>query len=241
MEQKIQKNFLVFLAIFMSCGGLLWGWIAIQYGLTQQSIIPLSYVLISFLNITYFKFSKNFVIARTIQILISLILPFLFQYVLGGFFSSGLIMLWSILALMASLSFEKIRMSLFWLGLYLVGITLSAYLEPMARAIKPSILPAFSLEFFVLNVSVVSIIVFALSVYYVYRTKQAHKAVKAQHNQLNDLYGELKQRNTQLRKARKELLVTNEALELSKVKLTDITQKQTEINERLMKRKGYIE
>jgi len=113
----------------MSCGGLLWGSIALYYGLTYQSFIPFRYAALRGLNMLYFKFSSNFKVVRLFQVFISLMLPFLFQASLGGFAASGFIMLWSVLALVASLSFEKFATSSIWLLLFIAGTLVSYYMK----------------------------------------------------------------------------------------------------------------
>ncbi|MDW3197612.1 MAG: hypothetical protein R8G66_34925 [Cytophagales bacterium] len=85
---KSRKSFLVFLTLFMSLGGLLWGTISVFHGLIYPSIIPYGYVVISIGNMIYFQQTRDFVKVRFIQVFISLTLPFLFQWSLGGFFSS---------------------------------------------------------------------------------------------------------------------------------------------------------
>ena len=56
--------------------------------------------------------------ARAVQVAISLLLPFLTQWSLGGFVASGGIMLWALLALTAAMSFGGLRIAVVWLGLF---------------------------------------------------------------------------------------------------------------------------
>lgn len=192
-EIKIEKSFLVFLACFMSGGGVLWGTISIAHGLVLQSTIPYGYIVISVINMTYFKYSKNFRVVRFVQILNSLVLPFLFQWSLGGFFPSGIIMLWAILALVASLSFNDLKSSFIWLVLYLTGTIVSGYFDDYFLARKPVILEDQSVMFTVLNVAVISTIFFGLVLYFVLgnRKDRAKLALATQ---------ELEKLNTELQK-----------------------------------------
>lgn len=77
-EEKRHHRFLIYLGLLMSLGGILWGSISFYSGLMFQSTIPFSYTIITIFNFTYLYLSKNFKVARFIQILISLLLPFLF-------------------------------------------------------------------------------------------------------------------------------------------------------------------
>ena len=110
-EEKLSKRFLILMAVLMSMGGILWGGICLVLGLYFPMAIPFSYTILSAINLTFFYIFKNFPVARTFQVFISLILPFLFQWSLGGFISSGGVQLWSLLALMGSISFQSIRNS----------------------------------------------------------------------------------------------------------------------------------
>ncbi|MDW3195813.1 MAG: ATP-binding protein [Cytophagales bacterium] len=157
----------------MSLGGVLWGTISVFHGLIYPSIIPYGYVVISIGNLIYFQRTRDFVTVRFIQVFISLTLPFLFQWSLGGFFSSGLIMIWSLFSLVASLSYESNLHSLLWWSFFLALIGISSYYQGYFSSIKPIALPDQSLLFLVINVSIVSSLIFLLILYLVGLLKTA--------------------------------------------------------------------
>ncbi len=172
---RTKKSFLVYLAVFMSGGGVLWGSISLANGLVFQSLIPYAYTVVSVFNLWYFHRSKDFGTVRFIQILISLLLPFFFQWVLGGFFSSGMIMLWALLALVASPSFQSPKSSVVWLILFLFLTVVSAVFQDYFYSLKPDILPDQSLLFITLNASVICAIVFGLVIYFVHQNNVAQE------------------------------------------------------------------
>ncbi len=159
----------------MSGGGVLWGSISLANGLVFQSLIPYAYTVVSVFNLWYFHRSKDFGTVRFIQILISLLLPFFFQWVLGGFFSSGMIMLWALLALVASPSFQSPKSSVVWLLLFLFLTVVSAVFQDYFYSLKPDILPDQSLLFMTLNASVICAIVFGLVIYFVHQNNVAQE------------------------------------------------------------------
>jgi signal transduction histidine kinase/CheY-like chemotaxis protein len=176
-ETIIQKNFLVYLGIAMSLGGMVWGSICTAFGLYFQGLIPFGYAALTVVNFYGFHRSKNFTVARFVQVLISLLLPFAFQFVLGGFVASGGAMLWAIIALVASLSFGSFRYGFYWLLFYLLFTVLMGALDSSAmKAFEPS--PFVSRVFFVLNFSFISSIVFGLSYYFA--ISRYHALVKAE-------------------------------------------------------------
>lgn len=238
---KVRKSFLVFLATFMSCGGIIWGSIALAYGLVWQSFIPYGYVAISLVNILLFGMLKEFNFARSVQLFISLLLPFLFQWSLGGFFSSGLIMLWAILAVTSAPALGGVKFSLIWMGLYLVLGIASFNYDGFFVSNKPEILADQSLLFLTLNTLVISSIVFGLVIFYVGQSQKAQQEAQAINDKLKQVSIQLKKKNQQLATAQDELKESNMKLEESKVNLERINEKQQHINHMLMKDQGYFD
>ncbi len=74
-----RKRFVVYEAIGMSFGGLLWGIICIILGKFPQSHTPFVYVILSAINVTYFALTENFRFVQGFQTGISLLLPFIFH------------------------------------------------------------------------------------------------------------------------------------------------------------------
>ncbi|MAE83637.1 MAG: hypothetical protein CMB80_12930 [Flammeovirgaceae bacterium] len=239
-EIKVQKSFLVFLATFMSVGGIIWGTLLLSYDIIYPSFIPYGYVVISFINIMTFKVTKNFRVTRTIQIFVSMALPFMLQASLGGFLPSGMVMLWSILALLASLSFEKMRYAMVWLTLFMSG-AIGLYLyDDVFYQYKPAVLPDASLGFLALNAVVISTIVFALVYFFVLLSQEAKQELVNSNGMIRKLNSKLVTKTQLLEKTQKALQLSNQELQGSKERLLEITRKQTEINERLLKEKGRI-
>ena len=165
-----QKQFVVYEGILMSMGGLMWGTIVLFLNFKFQSIVPYGYIVLTFFNLLYFAKSKNFSIVRDFQTAISLLLPFVFQWVLGGFHASGGVMLWAMLAVAASLSYQNVKSSLFWLVLYLVlTIITGIFDQTFIDWIKPNTPLNVSMILYTLNIVVISAIIFALLIFYVLR------------------------------------------------------------------------
>lgn len=218
-ESKIQKSFLVYLAIFMSVGGVVWGTICLYYALIIPALFPFSYALISFINLMLFKSTKKFSPVRFVQVLISLILPVGFQWMLGGFSSSGSIILWSLLALIASLSFNTIEASIRWLVFFIVLTLGSAFLDGNAQLIKPEILPSVNSAFAATNIILISSIVFGLVAFFVGQYEKTKKIVEQKNRQVVRMARELKQNYQFLQKSYDSLKediesdVTSEAID----------------------------
>ena len=175
-EVREQHRFLIYMGIFMSGGGILWGSLASYYGLYLAASIPYGYTIATGLNFWWFHRTKHFACVRAYQVGMSLLLPFMFQIFLGGFVSSGAVMLWSMLAIVGSLTFLHIRTSLGWLALYLLGIIITGSLDSYARthfATEKS--HDIEVLFFVVNMLTISTIVLGLVIYLIANLRQVQE------------------------------------------------------------------
>jgi len=149
----------------MSMGGILWGSLCLYFGLLIPAVIPFGYAVITAINLTMFAVIRNFALARFVQVLISLLLPFLFQFSMGGFAETGGIMLWALISLVGAFTFEKLGNTLYWLALYVVLTVLLGVFETNSLALM-QVSRQMSTAFFVINITIISIIVSGLSYYF---------------------------------------------------------------------------
>lgn len=174
-----QKRFVVYEAILMSFGGILWGAIALSLGRNFQSIFPFGYVLLSAFNITYFHFSKDFKFVQTFQTAISLLLPFVFQWSLGGFYASGGVMLWALLSLAASLTYSNTNTSFTWLVIYVLLTVFSSVYDSKFQELFPFDSNIdFSISLVSLNISVVSTLIFLLVIFFVRDNSRSYEKMR---------------------------------------------------------------
>jgi len=106
-DVRRQHGFLIYMGLLMSCGGIMWGTLCLFSDLYLAASVPFTYVLITIINFYYLYKTKNFLVSQRIQIFISLMLPFFFQFFLGGFVSSGGNVLWSVIAVFGSFTFRR--------------------------------------------------------------------------------------------------------------------------------------
>lgn len=162
-----QKRFLVMQAFLMSLGGILWALITFNFKLYFATLIPVGYVVISFFNMLVFARTKNFPKVRDIQTSATLLMPFFFQWALGGFLNSGCVMLWSLLAVAASLTYQSMKASALWVSLFLTLTLISGLLEGAFQSWLQrnghSLLPSnLQVDLLMLNIVAVSLILFIL-------------------------------------------------------------------------------
>jgi len=165
--EKLQHSFLIYMGLLMSAGGLLWGTLCLYHDIYIAAMVPYTYIIITILNFTYLYLTKNFQASQNIQIIISLLLPFFFQFFLGGFIASGGNVLWSVIAVFGSFTTGDKRKSLLWLFLFFSLMIFSGLVDPFAKPYDIGLSQGYIIGFFVINFIMVIGIIFSLYYYFV--------------------------------------------------------------------------
>jgi signal transduction histidine kinase/CheY-like chemotaxis protein len=130
-ELKSQKSAMIGFSALMWMGGLLWGSLCLLDNLLLLSIMPFSYSIIIMPIIGLCtKYKKKFYLFANIQLSISLLIPFLFQWTLGGLSSSGVVMLWALSALIGSLLVVGPKKATIWYFFYITLVIFSGIIDP---------------------------------------------------------------------------------------------------------------
>ena len=181
-EEKRQHGFLIYMGLLMSSGGMLWGIICMINGLYLPMVVPFTYIGITILNFLYLYNTKNFIVSQNIQILISLLLPFFFQFFLGGFVASGGNVLWAVLAVFGSFTLRRKRMAIVWLLLFIILMIFSGLVDQEAKKFDIGLSENYIIFFFVINFIMTITIIFTLYYYFVSSEEQArvrlHESLK---------------------------------------------------------------
>jgi len=165
-DVRVQKSSLVLGAFMFIVAGIFWGLVYLLFGESLAGLIPLFYAIFSALSVVLFHLTRRYQFFLFSQLLLILFLPFILMVALGGFISSGAVILWSLLSPLGAFLFDEPRHALRWLGGYLLLIFLSGFLEfyPLVSA---TLSPTLILIFFVLNIGMVSTISILLLAYFV--------------------------------------------------------------------------
>ncbi len=188
-EKITEHHFMIYMGLLMGIGGVFWGSICFFYGLYFPSLIPYSYTVLTIVNFTYFNLSKNFKLCRFFQVLMSMLLPFSFQWFLGGFISSGAVMLWAIISLVGSLTFQDIKLGMKWLMAYLCLTFFSGFIDSKLNDFRIEVDPQITTIFFVINIAIISTIVFILSSYSLTKRDEAKEKVAEMSSLLKKMFG----------------------------------------------------
>lgn len=176
--ERIRMGFFLQLTLVTLMGALFWGILCLCFGLLFPSLIPLTYILISGLNIYFLEKADNRESNYAAQVGLSILLPFFFQQALGGMMQSGVVMIWAIVGLMGSVTFLK-RKVLF--KFFLVTIALFM----LASAYETIILEGngnnqVSFGLTSLNLTMVITVMFLMSVQFIKEHKTAFRKLRTQ-------------------------------------------------------------
>lgn len=184
-DEKRQHGFLIYMGLLMSSGGLMWSTLCVVNELYLPAIVPYTYIFVTILNFTYLYHTKNFVITQNIQIFMSLLLPFFFQFLLGGFVASGGNVLWSVLAVFGSFTLRNKKMSIIWLILFILLMIFSGLVDPLAKQFDIGLSEGYIIAFFVLNFITTVLIIFSLYYYFVSSEEDARLKLQSSLEQLH--------------------------------------------------------
>lgn len=166
---KEKHKFLLIMGSLMSLGGIMWGSISFYYDLYLPGSIPYAYFVLTVFNFVGFYFFKNFRVASAIQVFLSMLLPFIFQWSLGGFVSSGNMMIWAMVALAGAMTFERLQTTTKWMVIYVILVVVTALLDSFFYD-EYALNLSFDINtlFFALNMGVVSSVVFGMFFFFKY-------------------------------------------------------------------------
>ena len=139
---------------------VIFGW-----GLTAA--LPLAFVVLVGGALVFSHLRKNHRPAVYAQILSISYIPAFIQWTIGGALDSGFVMVWALLGPITALVFLSVRQSLVWLVLFLANLAITVAFNGFFESHAQPVTDAELLFFFVVNLGVSSVVVFAFAGYFV--------------------------------------------------------------------------
>ncbi len=165
-ELRLQKQLLVTMTVLISLAAVIW---AVGYYLLDErlaALIPGSYAVMSSISLAAFAATKRYHVFRATQLVLTLALPFLLQFVLGGFVGASAVILWALLAPFGALVMQGRKYAVRYMVAYGVLLVVSLPLSPMMK-IENNLTPRIVGLFFLMNLLAVSIVAFIVLNYFV--------------------------------------------------------------------------
>lgn len=162
---KQRKRLLMVLGVLLCIGAAVWGASLILLGLFTLSWIPFGYIMGTIINFSIFSKTKSLKYASPVQLLMSLILPFCLQWGLGGMLASGLVMLWSPVAILGALILQAGKKMTPWVILFFLLLLVSGVFDSYLQQFRPPVMTKpLATGLLIFNVSVMVILITAVSV-----------------------------------------------------------------------------
>ena len=161
----------------ISVAGIIWGLMYCVFGMYFSSIFPFAYTFL--MTIFIFMYHKGIMSIEKlliIELFLILILPALLQWSVGTFNSSGVVVLWSILAPTGSLLFQNRERAMNWFLAFLVVIFILVFYEVFLYndSFQP---PDISMIFLVMNITAISSILFFSLSFFVKESRRKEQKI----------------------------------------------------------------
>jgi adenylate cyclase len=153
-------------------------------GLWVSAAIPFAYQLATAFSIWTFARTRRYQLFRRSQLWMSLVLPFVLQWSLGGFRTASAVCLWGFTAPVGALLFVGARPAVRWFVAFGALVVVSGAIDPALAASAPAIPNGVVVTFFVLNLIGVTTVAYVLLQYFVRAREQALVDLASQHRAL---------------------------------------------------------
>ena len=174
-ELRVRKAVLTLSSTLMASLASVWVLTYAVLGLWLSAAIPLAYQLASAASILTFARTRRYLLFRRSQLWMSLLLPFVLQWSLGGFKNSSAVCLWAVTSPLGALLFVGARQAWPWFGAFVGLVAVSGAIDPVLAGDAPHIPSGVVVSFFVLTVVGVAATAYTLLQYFV-RAREAEQA-----------------------------------------------------------------
>jgi class 3 adenylate cyclase len=183
-ELRLRKAVLTLSSTMMASLACVWVATYAALGLWVSAAIPFVYQLATALSIWTFARTRRYQLFRRSQLWMSLLLPFVLQWSLGGFRAASAVCLWGFTAPVGALLFVGARPAVRWFVAFGALLVVSGAIDPALAASAPDIPNAVVITFFVLNLIGVTTVAYVLLQYFVRAREQALVDLADQHRAL---------------------------------------------------------
>ena len=163
-DRRFRKRLLVGIALLILPIGFVWGCVYFAFGEPVVALTPWAYVAGSIVSIAIFARTRNFAFLRTAQLLLILVAPALGVITLGSLDESSSVIVWSFLAPLGAVAFDRPNRAWPWFAAFVATIVLSLVLAEVVRPDAGDLPESFVRTFDVLNIVAVSFVAIMLLV-----------------------------------------------------------------------------
>ena len=132
-DAALQRLVMVLLAVGPLPLTILWSVVYLVAGSPLAAAAPAVYWVATPINTALFARTRNFRLYRFIQLLMTLVLPWLVTMSLGGFRNSSAVIVWAAVCPLVSLLVEDLRQTVLWIVGFVLLLIVSATFEPSLK------------------------------------------------------------------------------------------------------------
>ncbi|HYH32362.1 MAG TPA: response regulator [Pseudonocardia sp.] len=145
-DLRLPEDVVFLLAVGMACAGVLWGALYVATGDPVSSRAPFGYAALTAINVAAYRLGGRYRAFAAVQLLLSLLMPWVHMIDLGGLTASRNVLLWSLVAPFGAMLISGARVAAGWFAAFVALVVLSAVLEPTGSAPSaPAFFAAFNL------------------------------------------------------------------------------------------------
>jgi adenylate cyclase len=163
-DERFRKRLLVGVALIILPVAFVWGCLYWGFGEREVALTPWAYVTGSAISLAVFARTRNFSFLRTAQLLLILVAPALGTVLVGGLDESSSVILWSLLAPLGAVAFDRPGRAWPWFAAFVAATVVSIALAEVVRPNGADLPEAFVRTFDLLNIVVVSLVAMLLLV-----------------------------------------------------------------------------
>lgn len=173
-ELVLEKKLLVYSSLLIAGAAAVWGSIFLYYGEVAPASVSLGYTVFTLIGLAIVIRTRRHRWFQFLQFICGMAFPFVQMIMLGGFWQSGAVMVWTIITPLGALLFYTPRQARLWWLAYLALFILAGFLQD--KMVRTSLLPQDLLSAFtVLNLTVVSTLVLFLLNYFINKKNEAYR------------------------------------------------------------------
>ncbi len=178
-DERFRKRLLVGVAILILPIAFVWGCLYWVIGEHAVALTPWVYLTGSVISLVVFARTRNFAFLRTVQLLLILVVPALGMIMLGGLEESSSVILWSLLAPLGAVAFDRPARAWPWFAAFVATMVIALALSEVVRPEGADLPNAFVRTFDVLNIIFVSFVAMLLLVTFARGRDAAQARVEA--------------------------------------------------------------
>jgi adenylate cyclase len=178
-DERFRKRLLVGVALVILPVAFIWGCLYWAVGERAVALTPWAYLAGSAISLAIFARTRSFAFLRTAQLLLILLAPALGMVMIGGLDESSSVILWSLLAPLGAVAFDRPERAWPWFAAFVATTGLALALSEVVRPDGADLPAAFVGTFDVLNILVVFLVAMVLLVTFARGRDAAQARVEA--------------------------------------------------------------